>query len=77
MSVQVICFHILGLRKRKTVYSASMHVMCLQIGNLNKNSLVNITVLYLMCNKTKLSTVQEVNFFHDTKWGGGGGERAC
>ncbi len=32
-----------------------------------------ITVLYLMCNKTKLSTVQEVNFFRDTKWGGGGG----
>ena len=49
-----------------------MHVMCLQIGNLNKNSLVNITVLYLMCNKTKLSTVQEVNFFFVTPSGGGG-----
>ena len=50
-----------------------MHVMCLQIGNLNKNSLVNITVLYLMCNKTKLSTVQEVNFLFVTLSGGGGG----
>ena len=37
------------LRMQKEIHSVSMHVMCLRIWNSNNNTLVNMTIQFLLC----------------------------